>query len=139
MLVDLAGGIEAITGTVLTTFEAAIGSNFNDVLIGDGADNWLSGGTGNDIMYGGVGSDTLIGGGGTDLIEFEAGDGYDAIFRFETGVDVFDASNYSAEPAYAPNVFEHGCDLVNAFQNGDNLYLVGQSLATFNAATDLRL
>jgi hypothetical protein len=24
-------------------------------------------------------------------------------------------------------------------QNGDNLYLVGQSLATFNAATDLRL
>ena len=37
------------------------------------------------------------------------------------------------------NSAEQGSDLVIAFQNGDNLYLVGTSLATFNAQTDLRL
>jgi hypothetical protein len=53
---------------------------------------------------------------------------------------VIDATAYnSAEPGYAPNIFEFGADLVIQFRNGDNLYLVNTSLDTFDAATDLRL
>jgi hypothetical protein len=52
---------------------------------------------------------------------------------------VIDATAYSADPNFAPNIFEYGGDLVIQFQNGDNLYLVGTSFATFDAATDLRL
>ena len=68
-----------------------------------------------------------------------SGDGYDAVFGFETGVDVIDATAYSADPNYAPNIFEFGGDLVIQFQNGDNLYLVDRSFATFDAGTDLVL
>ena len=70
---------------------------------------------------------------------FEAGDGYDAVFGFESGVDVIDATAYSADPAYRPLVFEDGSNLVIAFGGGDNLYLVGKSLDTFDRETDLRL
>ena len=136
----MAAGIEAITGTTLTTIEAAIGSNYSDLLIGDAENNYLDGRTGNDTLDGGAGNDSLIGGAGADTIVFDDGDGYDAVFGFQTGVDVIDATAYnSADPAYAPNIFQNGADLVIAFQNGDNLYLVGTSFATFNAATDLRL
>lgn len=124
----------------MTTIEAAIGSNYDDVLVGDGANNWLSGGTGNDTLTGGRGNDTLIGGEGADRVVFDDGDGYDAVFGFRTGVDVIDATAYnSGDPDYAPTIFEYGADLVIQFQNGDNLYLVGTSLDTFDAANDLRL
>ena len=53
---------------------------------------------------------------------------------------VIDATAYAAaDPTFAPTIFEYGSDLVIAFGGGDNLYLVGESLSTFNAATDLRL
>ncbi len=140
VFVDLARGIEASTGTVLASIEAAIGSNLNDVLTGDSAANYLAAGAGNDTLTGGRGNDTLIGGAGADRIGFDDGDGYDAVFGFQTGLDVIDATAYnSADPSYAPNIFEFGGDLVIQFQNGDTLYLVGTSLDTFNAATDLRL
>lgn len=42
-------------------------------------------------------------------------------------------------PNFKVQVFEYGSDLVIAFGGADNLYLVGKSLATFNADTDLRL
>jgi Ca2+-binding RTX toxin-like protein len=48
-------GIENITG-----------SNYNDVLTGDGAANALSGASGNDTLKGGAGTDTLDGGTGND-------------------------------------------------------------------------
>jgi Ca2+-binding RTX toxin-like protein len=139
VVVDLANRFEISIGTVLTSIEAVIGTNFADSLTGDGNANWLSGGAGGDTLDGRAGDDSLLGGGGADLIVFEAGDGYDAVFGFESGVDVIDAAGYSADPNFAPTVFEYGSDLVIAFGNGDNLYLVGESLSTFNVATDLRL
>lgn len=62
---------------VLRQVEGAIGTAFNDTLIGDRSDNFLSGGSGGrDYLNGGAGNDTLVGGGDTlvyadrpDLIE----------------------------------------------------------------------
>jgi Ca2+-binding RTX toxin-like protein len=140
VFVNLVERIESSTGTTLTTIEAAIGSNFNDTLTGDGAANFLDGRAGNDTLDGGGGNDSLVGGAGADRILFDDSEGYDAIFGFETGVDVIDATAYnSADPDYAPRIFEFGSDLVIEFQNGDNLYLVGMSFETFNAETDLLL
>jgi Ca2+-binding RTX toxin-like protein len=139
VILDLANAIEITTGTAITTVEAAIGTNFADLMTGDDDANYLAGGEGADTLDGAAGNDSFIGGGGADEILFEAGDGYDAIFGFESGVDVIDASAYSIDPDYAPAIFEYQGSLVIAFGGGDNLYLVGESLATFDAATDLRL
>lgn len=62
---------------VLRQVEGAIGTAFNDTLIGDRSDNFLSGGSGGrDYLNGGAGNDTLVGGGDTivyadrpDLVE----------------------------------------------------------------------
>jgi Ca2+-binding RTX toxin-like protein len=53
-------GIEHVTGTV-----------FDDVITGDGADNWI--GSGSDGGGGSTGNDVLSGGGGNDLIEVGIG------------------------------------------------------------------
>lgn len=56
-----AGRAVGIAGTdTLLNIQGAIGSDFNDILIGDGSENWLGGGRGNDTLIGGAGSDVLI-------------------------------------------------------------------------------
>lgn len=60
--------------------ENAVGSAFDDVLIGNGAANRLDGGAGNDRLVGGAGDDILVGGSGTNILN--GGDGFDtAIFQ----------------------------------------------------------
>ena len=44
----------------LVNIQSAVGSDFNDILIGDGAENWFGGGKGNDTLVGGLGNDFLI-------------------------------------------------------------------------------
>ena len=43
-----------------TTIEHAIGTAFNDVLLGNASENWLMGGGGNDRIEGGAGVDTAL-------------------------------------------------------------------------------
>jgi len=52
----------------LTSIENATGSNYNDVLKGNGSANILNGGAGNDTIDGGGGADTIIGGAGHDTM-----------------------------------------------------------------------
>ncbi|EHM00651.1 type I secretion target GGXGXDXXX repeat-containing domain protein, partial [Acetobacteraceae bacterium AT-5844] len=52
-----------------------VGSDFNDLLVGDSGENLLSGGEGNDRLLGGGGTDVLIGGAGYDQFAFEAAPG----------------------------------------------------------------
>jgi len=59
--------------------EEAVGSAYDDVLIGNGAANRLEGGAGNDRLQGGAGNDVLVGGSGVNVLV--GGDGVDtAVF-----------------------------------------------------------
>ena len=61
-------------GDTMTDFENVIGSNFDDVLIGDNNANQLAGGEGDDILGGGAGADRLDGGDGLDWIFYHDSD-----------------------------------------------------------------
>ena len=78
--VNLASGVATGVGTdTLRNIEIVRGSNFADVLIGDGADNELRGSGGADVMYGGAGNDRFysgvagLSGGAPDVIKTAAG------------------------------------------------------------------
>ncbi|MEZ5776252.1 MAG: M10 family metallopeptidase C-terminal domain-containing protein [Hyphomicrobiaceae bacterium] len=103
----------------LQSIENAIGTAYDDQLLGSdvanrlegrggsdeirgfgGADT-LEGGGGNDTIHGGTGGDTIIGGRGSDVLYGEAGgdtfvfrngDGFDRIADFEQGQDLIDFS-----------------------------------------------
>lgn len=59
-------------GDTLTSIENIIGSNFNDVLRGDGNANVLQGMGGRDVLEGDAGADTLDGGDGWDYARYRA-------------------------------------------------------------------
>ncbi len=85
------GGIEAdgghATGDSLTGIENLRGSDFDDLLEGDGGVNIIEGGDGDDVLYGHLGDDTIEGGTGADTIDggwnndtLDGGEGADLIF-----------------------------------------------------------
>jgi Ca2+-binding RTX toxin-like protein len=66
--VNLASGVVSggdADGDLIANFENLTGSGFNDVLVGDSADNRIDGGAGNDRLTGGGGADDLSGGAGS--------------------------------------------------------------------------
>jgi Ca2+-binding RTX toxin-like protein len=70
-----AEGARSGTGTdqsrvVLDGFEAAFGSDADDILFGLSTSDLLDGGNGNDTLYGTGGADTLRGGAGTDWVNY---------------------------------------------------------------------
>jgi Ca2+-binding RTX toxin-like protein len=78
---DASVGSDTITGGV----NAVSGSNFADMILGDGANNQILGNDGNDRIDGRSGNDSLIGGAGTDTFVFDAGFGQDTITDFIAG------------------------------------------------------
>ena len=80
--VDLTAGTGsggAAAGDTLSNIEQVYGSNFADVIAGDGGENFLrgfdgadtlNGGGGRDTLRGGEGGDFLIGGGGVDTADY---------------------------------------------------------------------
>ncbi len=60
-------------GDLISGIESVDGSNFVDVLYGDGYNNSLRGRQENDSLFGGEGADTLLGNQGDDLLEGGAG------------------------------------------------------------------
>jgi Ca2+-binding RTX toxin-like protein len=136
VFVNLLSGAETTTGTSISGIEAVIATGGNDTLIGGSGADFLIGAAGNDTLRGGLGNDSLEGGAGADVLRVGPGSGFDVVFGFESGVDVLDARGHGAG---SPAIFPDGSNLVIAFANGDTLYLVGESLSTFDAATDLRL
>ncbi|MEM0922296.1 MAG: Hint domain-containing protein, partial [Pseudomonadota bacterium] len=83
-------------GDDLANFENIVGSDNNDVLLGDDGSNSIDGGLGNDTLFGGGGGDTLVGGEGNDSIDGVDGDdsliggiGNDSLFG-NIGSDTFD-------------------------------------------------
>lgn len=95
---DLSAGTARTGHSVdtLQSIENAVGSDFNDVLIGDAGDNRLLGGAGNDRLDAGDGHDQLAGGIGDDVYLFGGGTDGSTIsdVRIEDlfGIDTIDAS-----------------------------------------------
>jgi Ca2+-binding RTX toxin-like protein len=95
-------------GDTYTSIENAVGSAFNDVLLGNTGDNRLIGGLGNDQLTGANGNDTLIGGGGLDALN---------------GGNGVDTADYSASAARVRVNLTAGTGL-DADAQGDTLTLV---------------
>ncbi|NEQ11927.1 MAG: calcium-binding protein, partial [Moorea sp. SIO4E2] len=97
----------------LISIERAVGTNFNDELIGNGEDNILlgldgddtiTGGAGNDVIKTGDGNNTIDSGSGVDTIELgngnntialEEGEGHDKVINFQLGLTRFGVSDAS--------------------------------------------
>lgn len=69
------------TGAIFTpdTLSGQRASSYNDVLLGDDADNYMCAMSGNDIRSGGKGNDDLFGDEGDDTYIWNLGDGLDTI------------------------------------------------------------
>ena len=77
--VDLTAGTGAggwAAGDTLTGIERVDGSNLNDTITGDGANNTLYGWNGDDTINGGAGNDRLFGVNGNDTVNGGAGADY---------------------------------------------------------------
>ncbi|MCS6627355.1 M10 family metallopeptidase C-terminal domain-containing protein [Roseibacterium beibuensis] len=72
-----------------TSIENAIGSNFNDVMFGDGGNNLIQGGNGSDVLLGMGGDDILMGGSGGVNNQLQGGTGNDwyILDAFDTCVE----------------------------------------------------
>ena len=77
-------------GDTITGIERLFGSNYDDVLDGDGNANHLYGYNGNDIINGLAGNDVLWGGSGDDTVN--GGDNNDTIYG-DAGNDIIDGGN----------------------------------------------
>ena len=89
-------------GDILVNIENLIGSNFNDVLVGNAQVNMIDGGAGDDTITGGSNNDKLYGGAGNDLFLVEwsfSGDYYDG----GAGIDTFSA-DVAVLNAYAQEI-----------------------------------
>lgn len=99
----------AATGGVmayLSEIEGLYGSDYDDVLLGDGTDNTLMGAAGADVLNGqagvdhidgGAGNDKLSGGNGGDTFAFSSGFGIDTITDFSTDDELLFEGLTSAE------------------------------------------
>ncbi len=97
----------------LISIERAVGTNFNDELIGNEANNiffglegddTITGGAGNDVINTGDGNNTIDSGSGVDTIELgngnntialEEGEGHDKVINFQLGLTRFGVSDAS--------------------------------------------
>ncbi|GEM_PF-819820 len=69
---------------------AVRGSEFNDIITGNGGNNTLEGRGGNDVLDGGGGNDVLSGGTGSDIFVYKPGDGVTTITDFSHASDRID-------------------------------------------------
>ena len=69
-----ANGLGLVT---LLNIQNLIGSNYNDILTGDGVGNYLEGGNGDDRLIGVGGNDTLVGGANSDTAVYSGNYGID--------------------------------------------------------------
>lgn len=67
VIANLSNGTATATGGIISITNV-IGSNGNDIIVGDGQVNQLTGGKGRDILIGGGAADLLDGGGSDDIL-----------------------------------------------------------------------
>lgn len=86
-------GADAV-GDTYTSIENAVGSKYDDTIIGDSGDNYLRGWLGDDTLNGGAGDDTLRGEAGSDTFVFGPGNGTDTIIDFVDADDFIDLNDF---------------------------------------------
>ncbi|MEP4198375.1 MAG: calcium-binding protein [Aliishimia sp.] len=103
------------------SIENVIGSNFDDRLVGDNADNVLSGGAGADVLIGLAGNDTLNGGDGADDL---TGSGGNDELNGGFGADILNGLG--------------GADVLNGGGGDDDIFAgLGVDVVNGNAGDDL--
>jgi Ca2+-binding RTX toxin-like protein len=152
---NLTTGVVTVNGTgaplplsfTVQQFENVIGSNFNDTIIGNTANNSLTGGAGNDTISGLGGSDSLTGGFGRDVFLYtsvtESAAGVasrDTITDFQLGFDKLDLGAIDANSLFALDqafrFLGNSAKFTSAGQlryqvTGGNLFLFGNIDANF--------
>ncbi|MBY8974293.1 hypothetical protein KHP62_00640 [Rhodobacteraceae bacterium NNCM2] len=99
-------------GDLIFEFENLVGSDFNDILLGNSGNNGIVGGDGNDTIFGGGGVDTLIGGDGNDVLANPTGS---AAFLGGSG---FDTVNYNGATQGVGVRFDGGANFGGAAGDG---------------------
>jgi VCBS repeat-containing protein len=83
-------------GDIFNDIEGVLGSQFNDLIFGNGFANNLFGSGGDDVINGRGGNDHLYGGAGDDMFVLENGSGYDRVWDFAFGAGSDDQLDISA-------------------------------------------
>lgn len=117
-----------------TVIENAVGSRFDDEIIGNDANNLLEGGEGNDILKGGKGNDVLDGGKGYDTME--GGDGDDVYFVDEASLNDADKKDLVIEKANEGKDTVYSIqDILGLFENVEVYRLLGSKNLMLSATT----
>lgn len=126
-------------GDTYSSVENLRGSQFNDVLVGNGGANIIQGLDGTDVIAGREGTDTLTGGNGADTFFYGAtDDGGDTITDFDQGQDTiaFSTSNFGGFGTGNPLV--EGNTLLNdaAATDNDPVFLYNSSTGVLSFDAD---
>ena len=119
-------------------FDIVYGNLGADTVNGGAGSDWVRGGQGDDSVQGGAGddwvwgdrgNDTISGGAGADLFYSSAGAGIDRIADFSFA----EGDRLKLEGAPSRSVSQVGADVVVDMGNGDQVILVGVSLASLGS------
>jgi Ca2+-binding RTX toxin-like protein len=119
----IGAGLDTLTG-----IENLIGSNYSDILTGNGKDNALLGEAGNDTLSGFSGADTMIGGLGNDNYFVEnAGDVI--IENFNEGIDSVNSKITYLLLDNIENITLTGVSAINGAGNNQSNIIIGNVAA----------
>jgi serralysin len=119
-------------------FDIVYGNMGNDTVDGGAGNDWVRGGqgddsvqagSGDDWVWGDRGSDTLSGGAGADLFYSFAGAGIDRIIDFS----VAEGDRLKLEGSPSRTIAQVGADVIVDMGNGDQVILVGVTLASLGS------
>ncbi|MHA7774488.1 beta strand repeat-containing protein [Roseibium sp. M-1] len=125
-------------GDTLSGIENLFGSSHNDVLSGNGLDNYIRGGDGNDTLNSGSGDDTLrgddgndvlIGGAGADILNGGAGSDWADYRASNVGVTVTLVGSGAQSGGHAEG--DTLTNIENLFGSAHNDALTGNGLANY--------
>ena len=115
-----------------------MGSNFDDILIGDNGNSNFNGRAGDDVFDMGAGTDRVTTGSGADTVLFAAGHQGPTVIDFEDDVDTLNLSGMGfASLADAQAAFADFGGGTQMMMGGDHLILLGISAAELADDIDL--
>lgn len=130
--VQIVGRGSVIRHDILVGFENAVGSSFDDHLIGTAGVNALFGGAGDDTLTGGAGADRLVGGSGSDTADYadQARGVRLSVSGALSGEDIFvSIENLAGTARNDVLIGDRGANVLTG-QGGDDILLGGRGADT---------